>query len=276
MRLRATLATTLVATIALAAPLPGVAAPRKGERMGKLRLASKTLLPAASPLLHATYLRPQGIAMINPWGYSADNGRTWSRRTITPDFDSGLPHGYRREPAPPFVDPVNGKVLRIVAAMDTPGLDPKIIEPPVALETYYLKYRVSVDGGQTYLFDEQIIQQGHTAQNPFAGVWVGKNGIFLGDVGSQPIRTRRGHILVPAQACLLGDDGKLASPGGGFTYTDVVILIGRWREDHRLDWQIAERIVGDPARSTGMIDDAGGAAGWVSPVMREQWRHQGP
>ena len=110
MRLRATLATTLVATIALAAPLPGVAAPRKGERMGKLRLASKTLLPAASPLLHATYLRPQGIAMINPWGYSADNGRTWSRRTSAGSGGSDVqPTASRRGASPSAAASASGR-----------------------------------------------------------------------------------------------------------------------------------------------------------------------
>lgn len=220
-----------------------------------LRLKTSQPLAAMSPLKGASYLRPTGLEMVKLGGYSADNGVTWTSLPDTPDFDSGLPHGYRRESFPIFVDHSNGRIVRIVPAMDTPGLDPSIVEPPIALETYYLRYRVSVDGGRTWLFDEQIIQRGHTAENPFEGVYYGKNGIFMGDVGSQLIRTRAGKIIVPAQACKLGPDGKLWSPGGGFTYTDVIMVIGTWTDDNRLDWEISRPIEADPARSTrGMIE----------------------
>ncbi|NCQ25863.1 MAG: exo-alpha-sialidase, partial [Armatimonadetes bacterium] len=188
-------------------------------------------------------------------GYSPDNGKTWVGRPPQPDFDKDLPHGYRRESFPLFADPSNGRLVRVVPSMDTPGLDPSLVEPPVALETYYLRYRVSVDGGKTYLFEDQIIQRGHTKENPFEGVYYGKNGIFMGDVGAQLLRTRAGRILIPAQACKLGPDGKLWSPGGGFTYTDVLMVIGQWTADNRLDWEIGRPIEGDPARSTrGMIE----------------------
>ncbi|MCX6994200.1 MAG: sialidase family protein [Kiritimatiellaeota bacterium] len=210
---------------------------------------------ASSPLSGASYLKCAGVEMVRNGGSSPDNGRTWKNLPPNPDFDGKLPHGYRREKMPPFVDPENGRIVSIVASMDTPGLDPKIIEPPVALETYYLRYRVSVDGGKTYLFDEPVVQQGKTPENPFDGVFRGKNGIFLGDCGSQTIRTRRGDIIVPAQACRLGPDGKLANPGGGWTWTDTVMVIGRWVPDNRLEWRASEPIVGDPARSTrGMIE----------------------
>jgi len=114
---------------------------------------------------------------------------------------------------------------------------------------------VSVDGGKTYLFDEPIVQKGKTPENPFEGVYRGKNGIFMGDVGSQLLRTRKGRILIPAQACKLGPDGKLWSPGGGFTYTDVIIIIGRWVKGDRLEWNISRPIEADPTLSTrGMIE----------------------
>lgn len=223
--------------------------------MGALVLKSKEMLKGMSPLVHSTYLKKSGPEMVKVDGYSPDNGLTWTSCPANPDFDKDLPHGYRREPFPIFVDPSNGKIVRVVPSMDTPGLDPNIVEPPVALETYYLRYRVSVDGGKTYLFDEPVIQKGHTAENPFDNVYKGKNGIFMGDVGSQLIRTRKGRILIPAQACKLGTDGKLANPGGGWTYTDVIIVIGRWRKNNRLEWEISQPIEGDPATSTrGMIE----------------------
>lgn len=221
----------------------------------KLTLLSKTMLDANSPLLYASYLRPDGSEMVKIGGHSKDNGRTWESFAPTPDFDGGLPHGYRRESFPIFPDPVTGDILRVVPSLDTPGLDPNIIEPPIALETYYMRYRVSTDAGRTYLFDEPIIAEGFTEENPFEGMYKGKNGLFMGDVGSQIIRTQAGRILIPAQVCTLGEDGKLFSPGGGFTYTDVLIIIGEWQADHRLKWQTAERIVADPALSTrGVIE----------------------
>jgi hypothetical protein len=220
-----------------------------------LTLKSSEQLPSMSPLVYATYLKATGPEMVKLGGSSPDNGRTWTSLPESPDFDSKLPHGYRRESFPLFVDHTDGRIVRVVASMDTPGLDPSVVEPPVALETYYLRYRVSLDGGRTYLFDEQIIQQGHTKNNPFEGVFYGKNGIFMGDVGSQLLRTRAGKVIIPAQACRLGASGALWSPGGGFTYTDVIMVIGTWAAGHRLTWETSRPVKGDPRRSTrGMIE----------------------
>ncbi len=244
--------------LCLPALLPLLAAAGHAQEVTKpvtLTLKSSQALSGSSPLTYATYLKPTGLEMVKLGSYSPDNGATWTPRPVTPNFDAELPHGYRRENFPIFVDHSNGKIVRVVPSMDTPGLDPNIVEPPIALETYYLRYRVSVDQGQSWLFDEQVIQQGHTAENPFEGVYYGKNGIFMGDVGSQLLRTRAGKILIPAQACKLGPDGKLFNPGGGWTYTDVIIVIGTWTDDNHLDWEISRPIEGDPARSTrGMIE----------------------
>lgn len=222
--------------------------------MATLTLKSSEALPALSKLMYASYLKPTGVEMIRLGEYSPDNGRSWQAVPLVPDFDRNLPHGYRRESFPLFVDYSNGRIVRIVPSMDTEGLDPNIEEPPIALEAYYLRYRVSLDGGRTWLFDEIVVQNGYTPENPLEGVIRGRNGIFMGDVGSVLLRTRAGQILVPAQACLLGPEGKLFNPGGGWTYTDVVILIGTWQEDGHLSWEVS-RIQGDPTRSTrGMIE----------------------
>ncbi|MCX6993724.1 MAG: sialidase family protein [Kiritimatiellaeota bacterium] len=210
---------------------------------------------APSQLWGASYLKRAGVEMGRNGGYSPDNGRTWEYLPIKPNFDSKLPRGYRRNEMSGFVDPENGRIVKIVIAMDTPDLDSTIIEPPIGLESYYLRYRVSVDGGKTFLFDEPVVQKGKTPENPFDGVFRGKNAIFLGDAGSQIIRTRRGDIIVPAQACILAPDGKLANPGGGFTWTAALMVIGRWVPDNRLEWRASEPIVGDPACTTrGMIE----------------------
>jgi len=224
---------------------------------GKLTLRSSEKLAASSPLINAVYLKPTGGEMLSGAGFSPDNGRTWQAFTAQPDFDSKLPFGYRREPFPLFVDPSNGRVISIRNSMDTPGVDPEQIEPPIALETYYLRYRVSTDGGRTYLCDEPIVHRGggYTPEHPFDGITKGKNALFMGDCGSRLMRTRAGKILVPAQACVLGNDGKLANPGGGFTYTNVRVLIGTWQPDHRLQWEAADPVQVDPSLSTrGMIE----------------------
>ncbi|MBM3473665.1 MAG: exo-alpha-sialidase [Armatimonadetes bacterium] len=246
----------LLVVLGLSLAVPSVTAVAEGGRRPvKLTLLASEQLPSLSPLVYATYLKPKGLEMVKVGGYSPDNGRTWVDLPPQPDFEKDLPHGYRRETFPLFADYATGRLVRVVPSMDTPGLDPNIVEPPIALETYYLRYRVSVDGGKTYLFDEQIIQQGHTPDNPFDGVYYGKNGIFMGDVGSQLLRTRAGRIIIPAQACCIGADGKLSSPGGGFTYTDAVMIIGTWTRDNRLSWEVSQPIQADPKRSTrGMIE----------------------
>ena len=114
---------------------------------------------------------------------------------MLPDFATGLPHGYLREQCTWALDPVTDRLLTVVNALDTPGLDPKAHEPRVALQSYYLRYRVSADGGKSWLFDEPIVEAGNfTAQHPFDGVWIGKNGIFLGDLGCVPLVTGAGKI----------------------------------------------------------------------------------
>jgi hypothetical protein len=119
-----------------------------------------------------------------------------------------------------------------------------------------LRYTVSNDAGKSWLFDDPIVQAGdYTFQNPFDGINIGKNSIYLGDLGSIPIVTKKGKILVPAHTTLAGPGGELLNPGGGHTYTDVVVLIGTWTEGNKLSWKASQRVVGDPKRSTrGMIE----------------------
>jgi hypothetical protein len=223
-----------------------------------LRIVSR-VVTKESPAVHgALHAERTGLRMVNVnvGRVSQDNGRTWQSFAPKPDYRAGLPHGYRRDPVTSVLDPNTGRIVTIVNALDTPGLDPKIEEPPIALETYYLRYRVSQDGGRTWLFDEPIVHTGSfTQQHPFEDLWIGRNSLFLGDAGDLPIVTRQGRILVPAQMTLAGPGGKLANPGGGWTYTDVVVLIGTWADGGRLTWKASQRVQGDPKRSTrGMIE----------------------
>jgi len=73
-------------------------------------------------------------------------------------------------------------------------------------------------------------------------------------VGSVPMVTTGGSILLPAMATTLDAAGKLYNPTGGYTYTDVVVLHGRWRGP-RLTWTSSGVVKGDPGRSTRGMDE---------------------
>ena len=218
-----------------------------------LVLKSRTLLNVGevSPREKAYYVRREGTEMMTFSKRSRDNGRTWTPARPNPDFDSGLRKGFRRYPYPGFVDPASDRLIGLVLSLDVPDLDPNIEEPPIGENEYYLRYRVSTDGGRTFLFDERVRQTGdYDDRHPLDDVWLGKNGYYLGDVGCIPIRTRKGKILVPVQIPLLGPDGALSRPGGGFTYQYTRILIGTWTDGHKLLWDVSDKIVGDPERTS--------------------------
>ena len=229
--------------------------PATGPARSPLRLVSRVISPEMPGLYNAVYAERTGLRLRSGDRFSTDNGRQWQTEAMKPDYSSGLPAGYRRNPVTAALDPASGSLLAIINAMDTAGLDPKIFEPPVAQQTYYLRYRVSADAGKSWLFDEPITQAGYdSAKHPFAGVWIGSNSVYLGDIGSVPLFTREGRVLVPAQTTPLGPDGKLWNPAGGHTYTDVLVLIGNWTNSHRLVWAVS-RVTGEPERSTrGLIE----------------------
>jgi hypothetical protein len=85
------------------------------------------------------------------------------------------------------------------------------------------------------------------------GVTVGRNGVMIGDNGSEPIVTRGGRLLVPVQIFPVGHDGKYVNPGGGYTYSEAFVLIGAWATDPadlRITWELSPAIPCDPQRST--------------------------
>jgi hypothetical protein len=248
MHSKSTLAAALVlTTAALAAADPPAAAPHANS--GKLQIVSQNSTDAEPAIHMASYAGAQGQTLLGRTSISRDFGRHWETFSTTPDFAAGLPFGYRRENFPAVFDSNTGRILLAYNALDTPGLDPNAIEPPGSLEGYYLRYRVSADGGRTWLFDEPIVQAGHNEANPLPGIQKGKNGVFFGDIGSTPLFTRKGEILVPVETCLLGPDGKLATPGGGFTYHEVTVLCGVWQNDARIDWRTSAHIIGDPQQT---------------------------
>jgi hypothetical protein len=179
--------------------------------------------------------------------FSTDNGRTWSDWEAVTDYKAETPQGtLRRYPQPGWVDPGNGRLLTMVME----GVLPRD-NPMEGMTRWSLHYRVSTDGGRTFVVDEPVIQKGdYTAEHPAEGVWIGKNSMMIGATTCRPIRTCRGEILVPVQITPLGPDGKYHRPGGGFTYHDAAVLIGRWSDGMKIEWELSERVVADPTKST--------------------------
>ncbi len=183
-------------------------------------------------------------------GFSPDNGASWSGfgslKVVEPMPGGGA---IRRHYMPPFVDPVNGRMLIMVNEGKRPADDP--IKD--GMTQTFLGYCVSVDGGRTFAFQEQVIEEGRSPEKPMRGVTVGRNAAMIGDSGCGPIRTRGGRILAPCQVCPVGPDGHYVNPGGGYSYHEAAVLIGRWSEssdDLKVTWRLSPFIQNDPAKST--------------------------
>ena len=221
-----------------------------------VKILHREITKTASPFYKAIYADATDNRLITENRQSDDHGASWQTLRSHQIFAQGLPYGYRRHPVTAMLDPKHNRVLSIVNALDTPDLDPKISEPPLAQKNYYLRYRVSTDGGRTWLCDEPLTAGGdYNAQHPFADLWIGKNAIYLGDLGCRPIATQKGRVLVPAQMTVVDSPGELHQPPGALTYTEAVVLIGEWTADHRLTWRMSQRVKGnDDLSCRGMIE----------------------
>jgi hypothetical protein len=176
---------------------------------------------------------------------SQDNGRTWSA-PLEEKTGEKRPDGMlRRHFRCGYVDPPTGRLIqfRVEGVLPTDN-------PLEGLRRWNIYY--SVEGA-----DYQLIQHGKefNAHHPLPGIFAGKNCVMLGDLPCLPITLKDGTILLPVQTTPLGPDGDLYNPTGGYTYTDVAVLHARWKGKH-LEWQMADPIKGDPARSTRGMDEA--------------------
>jgi len=200
--------------------------------------------------------------------FSSDNGKTWGDPIEWPTEFSHPTGTGRRHHRGMYVDPKTGRMITLWVE----GILPTD-EPLEGMRQWKIHYAVSEDGGATELVNEQIIHTGaeFDANHPLPGVFIGKNCVMLGDLGERPLTRSDGVILLPVQSSPLGPDGVYFNPGGGYTYTDCLVLLGRWQPDGRLAWTASRRISGDPARSTrGMIEPtlAELADGTLIAVMR--------
>ena len=226
------------------------------ERTGQ-RLVSIHSLTSRSDTVDAAFVRS-----------SEDEGETWSESTR---WEMSFPHADgtgRRHPRGGYVDPHTGRYISVW----TEGILPSD-DPLEGMFRWTLHYSVSEDGGRTQSVNEQIIHVGddYDATNHLPGVRVGANCVMIGDLGQRPLTRSDGVILIPVQSTPVGPDGTYHNPGAGYTYTDCLLLMGRWRDDGRLDWTCSERIVGDPKRTTrGLIEPTIGELddGSILMVMR--------
>lgn len=184
--------------------------------------------------------------------FSTDNGRTWSA-PVEHATREDRPNGtLRRHPRVGYVDPVTDRFVRIW----TEGILPTD-NPLEGMKHWGLWYSVSEDGGRTNRVSEPIVQKGvqFNPEHPLTGVWRGRNSVMLGDLTCVPLGLKDGTMLVPCQITPVGPDGSYWNPTGALTYHDSAVLRGRWRADKRIEWELSERVMGDPGRSTrGMIE----------------------
>ena len=195
--------------------------------------------------------------------HSRDHGRTWSAPTEHATGEQRPAGMLRRHPRAGWVDPRTGRLIEFWVEGVLPSDDP--LEGLRQWNTYY-----KVDGGPV----QQVIHRGAEfgPLHPLPGVWTGKNSVMLGDMAGRPLALRSGAVLLPVSIAPLGPDGKLFNPTGAYTYHEAGVLIGRWSRGRRwLEWEIGDRIPGDPARATRGMDEptlAELAGGRILLVMR--------
>lgn len=183
---------------------------------------------------------------------SQDNGRTWDAPQIEHTHFKDPQGSGRYYSRGMFVDPHTNKTIQLWNQAVLPTDDP--LE---GMRQWYLIYATSDDGGRTHLVKKQIIHKGdqYNAQHHLPGITVGKNAAMLGDQTQTPFARHDGVILVPVQITPTGPDGDYHNPGAGYTYTNCIVLIGKWQADGSLEWTASDPIIADPARTTrGIIE----------------------
>ena len=231
------------------------------------RLVDKTLFikspkPRAAVWVNTYYTRATGLEMacvmrctmkddvFTDWQrrFSPDNGKTWSEWAKLKDVRVEQPEGVHcRYPLPGWVDPVKGRMLMM-------ALDDVLPEGNPWKAVWWMRYRVSTDGGRTFAVDEPVIQRGdYTPEHPMEGVWRRKNGVGLSETNI--IRTREGRILVPFSATPNVHDERGGKRGGSVSYSDAAVLIGEWTEDMKIAWDVSEHVETTPKISTrGLLE----------------------
>jgi hypothetical protein len=120
------------------------------------------------------------------------------------------------------------------------------------LQRYALHYAVSGDGARSTFASGPVVCRGaeFDVAHPLPGVVIGRNSFLIGDLTCAPLVLDDGTILQPFQITPVDENGRLYNPGHGLKYRDSAVLRGVMQEDGRIEWEVSERIVGDPSRTT--------------------------
>ena len=235
------------------------AAAAKNQNRVRSEVFLRSPAPGTAVIAQAYYTGASGGAMMSIeqrlsrsdtvdvayYRYSKDNGISWSAPYEQPTGERRAEGMLRRHPRGGFVDRKAGRFLEFWVEGILPHDDP--LEGMQQWNIFFSLER----GGEAH----QIIQEGaeFNSRHPLPGVYTGKNMVMLGDVASVPINAG-GEVLLPAIITSLGPDGQIYNPTHGYTYTDAIVLHGRWKRD-RLLWRASEPVKGDPARATRGMDE---------------------
>jgi hypothetical protein len=127
-----------------------------------------------------------------------------------------------------------------------------------ALSYSFPGYRVSDDGGITWLFEDRIIQSdgdgAYSAHHPMHSVWTGKNAVHYANM---PFYASDSRLIVPVQITRLNPDGTIFCPPGALSFHEMMILMGTWQRESRLTWEAGDKVALEPDVSTrGAIEGA--------------------
>ena len=189
--------------------------------------------------------------------FSGDHGRSWSEPDIVWTHKQVEGGTLRRTERVPLLDLGTGVLLTFILQGVLPGDDPLD-----GMRHWNLRYTLSRDGGRSTFHEGPVVHVGeeYDESHPLPGVWIGRNSVMIGDASCRPIRRHDGAILQPVQITPLGPDGVAHNPGGGYTFHDAAVLIGRDNGEGTLDWTLSSRVEGDAARST---------RGWIEPTLAQ-------
>lgn len=212
----------------------------------------------STPYWHnAIYISNTENILKSNYYVSYDNGITWKVQPVKANFQLKFNQYTRRDEINSLFVANKNMIITFVNSFDLKDTTEKTIAPETIKGEYeyYLRYRVSIDQGASYLFEKPIFQNGYNQQNPFPNIEIGKNAFYIGDIGSQPIITKNEKILLPVQSSIIGRDGKPWNPGGMTTYSDAMVLVGTIKKDFTISWLSSKRINVPLSQSTrGLIE----------------------
>jgi hypothetical protein len=228
------------------------------QNKSQLKIASYDLSTTQPNYHNAVYVTKTGLKLRSRNVTSDNDGKNW--QTIATQTDNvPAKKSDRLTPVTSVFDPNTNYLVTFFNSLDNGNnsISKLSREPVEGQKQYYLRYRVSADNGKSWLFEKPVVQAdgNYSKENSFPGVIKGKSAIYIGDLGSVPIVIKSGNILLPTQTTLSDDNGGLFNPGGGYTYMDVMVLIGSWNKDGSISWKPSQRVKGDPRSTTrGLIE----------------------